>query len=59
MTPVFQMGTLEVIGPKTGEFCAAFRKHKATLLKADGIDIISVTMTVKSQFQNNGASEAG
>jgi tetratricopeptide (TPR) repeat protein len=39
----FTTGTVLITGPKAGEFCSAFCNHKATLLKADGKDILSVT----------------
>ena len=43
VTLEFGAGTVWIIGPKAYEFCSLFCKHKATLLKADGKDILSVT----------------
>jgi hypothetical protein len=40
----FSLGTLVITGPKVSEFVNAFSSHRATLLKADGKDIVSVTM---------------
>jgi hypothetical protein len=43
VTLEFGAGTVWITGPKAGEFCSSFCNHKATLLKADGKDILSVT----------------
>ena len=39
----FGAGTVWITGSKAGEFCSLFCNHKATLLKADGKDILCVT----------------
>jgi hypothetical protein len=38
------MGTIVVTGPKALEFYEQFANHRATLIKADGKDILSVRM---------------
>jgi hypothetical protein len=38
------LGTIVVTGPKTLEFYEQFSNHRATLIKADGKDILSVKM---------------
>ena len=42
----FALGTIVVTGPKAWDFYDRFCCHKATLLKADGIDILAVTMAL-------------
>jgi hypothetical protein len=44
----FALGTIVVTGPKTWDFYDQFCKNKATLLKADGKDIIAVTMALNT-----------
>jgi hypothetical protein len=43
------LGTIVVAGPKALEFYEHFSKHRATLVKADGKDIISVKMYLNSE----------
>lgn len=38
----FGVATIEVLGPKAKAFLDEFSNHRATLLKADGKDILSV-----------------
>jgi hypothetical protein len=45
------VGTIVVTGPKTLEFYEQFSNHRATLIKADGKDILSVKMHLNSQVQ--------
>ena len=40
----FPMGAIVIGGPKVLDFYNAFSSGKATLLKADGVDIISVEL---------------
>ena len=42
------LGTVVVTGPKTLDFNNAFCNHRATSLKADGKDILSVRMILNS-----------
>jgi hypothetical protein len=42
-------GTIVVTGPKTLEFYEQFSNHRATLLRADGKDILSVRMHLNSE----------
>jgi hypothetical protein len=42
------LGTLVIKGPKVLEFYDDFCNHRATALKADGKDILSVTMMLES-----------
>jgi hypothetical protein len=42
------LGTVVVTGPKTLDFDTAFCNHRATSLKADGKDILSVRMILNS-----------
>jgi hypothetical protein len=44
----FAVGTLLITGPKAGDFCSAFCAHKATLLKPDGEQIVSVTFAPRA-----------
>ena len=41
------IGTIVVIGPKAWDFYDAFCDQKATLIKADGSEILTVTMVVR------------
>jgi hypothetical protein len=43
--------TIVVTGPKTFEFYEQFSNHRATLLRADGEDILSVKMHLNSERQ--------
>jgi hypothetical protein len=43
------LGTIVVTGPKTLEFYEQFSNHRATLLRADGKDILSVKMHLNSE----------
>jgi len=45
------LGTIAVTGPKTLEFYEQFSNHRATLLRADGKDILSVKMHLNSERQ--------
>jgi hypothetical protein len=45
------LGTIVVTGPKTLEFYEQFSNHRATLLRADGKDILSVRMHLNSERQ--------
>ena len=49
----FTLGTVLITGPKAGEFCSAFCNHKATLLKADGKDILSVTFQKRESLKTH------
>jgi hypothetical protein len=40
-------GTIVITGPKAGEFCGRFCDHKVGMLKADGKDILSVTLSLR------------
>jgi hypothetical protein len=44
----FALGTIVVTGPKTWDFYDRFCSHRATLLKADGKDIVAVTMALNA-----------
>ena len=44
----WMLGTLVIAGPKVLEFYDDFCNHRATALKADGKDILSVTMMLES-----------
>jgi hypothetical protein len=41
------LGTIFVTGPKTWDFYDRFCSHRATLLKADGKDILAVTLSLR------------
>jgi hypothetical protein len=43
------LGTIVVTGPKTLEFYEQFSNHRATLLRADGKDILSVKLHLNSE----------
>jgi hypothetical protein len=42
-------GTIIVMGPKALDFCERFCSHKVSLLKADGKDILAVTIQLHVQ----------
>jgi hypothetical protein len=43
------LGTLVITGPKVLEFYDDFCNHRATFLKADGKDILAVTMVLNGE----------
>jgi hypothetical protein len=43
------LGTAVITGPKVLDFYAGFCAHRATSIKADGKDILSVTMVLNSE----------
>jgi hypothetical protein len=43
------LGTVVITGPKVLDFYAGFCAHRATSLKCDGKDILSVTMVLNSE----------
>jgi hypothetical protein len=43
------LGTVVITGPKVADFYAGFCAHRATSLKSDGKDILSVTMVLNSE----------
>ena len=45
----FGLGTIVVTGPKAWDFYDRFCSHRATLLKADGKDIVAVTMALNAR----------
>jgi hypothetical protein len=45
------LGTIVVTGPKALEFYEQFANHRATLIKADGKDILSVRMHLNARSQ--------
>jgi hypothetical protein len=45
----FALGTMDLTGPKAWDFYDRFSNHKATLLKADGKDILWVTVRPKAR----------
>jgi hypothetical protein len=45
------LGTIVVMGPKSYEFYEQFSNHQATLIRADGKDILSVKMHLNSEGQ--------
>ena len=45
------LGTIVVTGPRTLEFYEQFSNHCATLIRADGKDILSVKMHLSSERQ--------
>jgi hypothetical protein len=42
----WMLGTIVVTGPKAWDFCDQLCLHRATLLKADGKDILLVTIAL-------------
>jgi hypothetical protein len=51
------LGTIVVTGPKALEFYEQFAKHSATLVKADGKDILSVKMHLNTERQARQGAE--
>ena len=47
------LGTVVIAGPKVLEFYDDFCKHRATSLKVDGKDILSVTMVLNAERDAN------
>jgi hypothetical protein len=47
------LGTIVVTGPKCWDFYDKFCSHKATLLRADGQDILSVTLALRGEMAGN------
>lgn len=47
------LGTIVVTGPKCWDFYDKFCSHRATLLKADGQDILSVTLALRDEMAGN------
>ncbi|MGA8659635.1 MAG: hypothetical protein WB586_26225 [Chthoniobacterales bacterium] len=45
----WSLGTLGITGPKALEFYDDFANHRATLLKADGKDILSVKLVLNAE----------
>ena len=43
------LGTIVIAGPKALEFYEQFSNHRATLIRADGKDILSVKMHLNSE----------
>jgi hypothetical protein len=52
------LGTIVIAGPKTLEFYEQFSNHRATLIRADGKDILSVRMYLNSEKQAEEEVEA-
>jgi len=52
------LGTIVVTGPKAFEFYEQFSNHRATLIRADGKDILSVKMHLNSERQAEGDVQA-
>jgi hypothetical protein len=50
------LGTVVITGPKTLDFYAGYCAHRATSIKSDGKDIISVTMVLSSE---HSAADSG
>ena len=45
-------GTIIITGPKAEEFWEDFTQRKATSVKADGVDILSVTMSLRQRKED-------
>jgi hypothetical protein len=45
-------GTIIIVGPKAEEFWEDFAQRKATSVKADGVDILSVTMSLRQRKED-------
>jgi hypothetical protein len=45
-------GTIIIAGPKAEEFWEEFAQRKATSVKADGVDILSVTMSLRQRKED-------
>jgi hypothetical protein len=48
-------GTIVVMGPKAWDFCDRFCSHKVSLVKADGKDILAVTIEPRSAGESKSA----
>lgn len=48
---IWALGTIAVTGPKALEFYDQISNHRATLIKADGKDVLSVKMHLNSERQ--------
>ena len=46
------LGTLVITGPKVLDFYAGFCAHRATSVKSDGKDILSVTIVLNSEHSS-------
>ena len=53
----FALGTIFVTGPKACDFYDQFCKHRATLLKADGKDILAVSMQIDATTSLTAAKD--
>src|SRR5271166_2611874 len=53
------LGTVVVTGPRILEFYEQFSNHRATLIKADGKDILSVKMHLNSEGLADGRDQPG
>lgn len=42
-------GTIIVTGPKAGQFCERLCSHRVALVKADGKDIVAVTVAIRGE----------
>jgi hypothetical protein len=51
------LGTIVVTGPRTLEFYEQFSNHRATLIRADGKDILSVKMHLNSESRPKRTSK--
>ena len=49
------LGTVVITGPKALDFYAGFCAHRATSLKCDGKDILSVTIVLNSEHSRGDA----
>ena len=45
-------GTIIITGPKAEEFWEDFAQRKTTSVKADGVDILSVTMSLRQRKED-------
>ena len=52
------LGTIVVTGPKAWDFYDRFCSHSAALLKADGKDILAVTMALNPGQKSDADSQA-
>jgi hypothetical protein len=48
----YSTGTIIITGPKAEEFWEDFAQRKATSVKADGVDILSVTMSLRQRKED-------
>jgi hypothetical protein len=53
------LGTIVIAGPKALEFYEQFSNHRATLIRSDGKDILSVQMHLNSEVQAEKDSDKG